>query len=125
MSNYTVKLFMGKEDTYHFLTDSRQRSQAIREESGSTCLLGQRSLFSPLHPEPSFPPPPELGRRLVDGNNEDACHFHTLFYISTKGKVFFTCTHPFTNFAKSGYLASNSSICLNNNILTFYITYVG
>ena len=59
MSNYTVKLFIGKEDTYHFLTDSRQRSQAFRAldlQSGSTCLLGQRSLFSPLHPEP----PPSL-----------------------------------------------------------------
>ena len=88
MSNYTVKLFMGKEDTYHFLTDSRQRSQAIREESGSTCLLGQRSLFSPLHPaSPAPPPPPQLGRRLVDGNNEDACYFHT-FTLALKGKFF-------------------------------------
>ena len=54
------KLFMGKEDTYHFLTDSRQRSQAIRAldlQSGSTRLLRQRSLFSPLHPE-LHPPTP-------------------------------------------------------------------
>lgn len=87
MSNYTVKLFMGKEDTYHFLTDSRQGSQAIRAESGSTCLLRQRSLFSPLHPEPPSPPPPELGRRLVDGKNEDAGHFHT-FTLALKGKMF-------------------------------------
>ena len=93
MSNYTVKLFMGKEDTYHFLTDSRQRSQAIRAldlQSGSTCLLRQRSFFSPLHPEP-----PELGRRLVDGKNEDAYQFHT-FTLALKEKHFshlYTCFH--------------------------------
>ena len=87
---------MGKEDTYHFLTDSRQRSQAIRAldlQSGSTRLLRQRSLFSPLHPEPHPQPPSDLGRRLVDGKNEDACHFHT-FTLALKEKHFshlYTC----------------------------------
>ena len=45
-------------------------------------------------------------------------------YISGKKKnIFLTCTHALTNFAKSGYLASNSLICLKNNIVTLYITY--
>ena len=33
------------------------------------------------------PPRTELGRRLVDGKNEDACHFHTIT-LALKGKFF-------------------------------------
>ena len=45
-------------------------------------------LFSLASRAPPPPPPPsELGRRLVDGKKEDACHFHT-FTLALKGKIF-------------------------------------
>ena len=56
-------------------------------------------LFSLASRAPSSPPPhppsPDLGRRLVDGKNEDACHFHT-FTLALKEKHFshlYTCFH--------------------------------
>ena len=51
----------------------------------------------PLFSLASRAPPlsPDLGRRLVDGKNEDACHFHT-FTLALKEKHFshlYTCFH--------------------------------
>ena len=49
--------------------------------------------FLPCIQSPTPQPPSDLGRRLVDGKNEDACHFHT-FTLALKEKHFshlYTC----------------------------------
>ena len=119
MSNYNVKLFMGKEDTYHFVSawPGGKSAWCCNPEASSfspllaaswICsrqswvqILGYafkdaRTVFSPLHLEP-----PELARRLVAGKNKAfqkslkrsgrMPRLH--IYISRKGKTFFSPVH--------------------------------